>query len=251
MSRSNTPEGRRRRPSGRAPASSGSARPDAGERRQVEADALADPTRYRLFQRLEASVGPVGVDELTGTAGVHHTVVRQHLAKLRDAGLIVESTAVPQGRGRPRLLYSLNPEVARRWQEADHYQRLAGLLADALRRGVDAREMGRLAGADAARTWAASHEGVDIEVPDIVVAESARMGFEPSLEVVAEGRSDVVLHHCPFRDVAADDPETVCSLHLGIAEGVASEVGGARVDGITVHDPFRAGCRLHLRTDDG
>lgn len=243
VSRAHTTEGRDDRPSGRGPA-------EAVPRR-VEADALADPTRYRLFQQLADATGPLGIVELTDAAGVHHTVVRQHIAKLRDAGLVVETTATPRGRGRPRLLYAVDPAVARRGQEADHYQRLAGLLAEAVRRGEGARDTGRRTGAAAARQWAGARVGNIPVASEIVVAESERMGFEPTLEVMDATLTDVVLHHCPFRDVAADDPETVCSLHLGIAEGVVDEVGGAEVEGMTVRDPYRAGCRLHLSALDG
>ncbi len=45
------------------------------------------------------------VATLTERAGMHHSTVRSHLAKLRDAGLIKEWVAPPSGRGRPKLLY--------------------------------------------------------------------------------------------------------------------------------------------------
>jgi predicted ArsR family transcriptional regulator len=226
-------------------------RDEPADRRRVEADALADPTRYRVFTLIERAGGDeLDVAALTRAAGVHHTVVRQHLARLRDAGLVVESTAPPLGRGRPRLLYAVHPEVARRGREPEQYRRLAGLLAEALRRGVAAREMGRLAGVEQARAVAEAHEGGQVDPLEVITEESAAMGFEPEVVDSGEGRHDVVLHHCPFRDVAAEDPETICSLHLGIADGIAAEVGGVTVEGITIRDPYRAGCRLHLRDTD-
>ncbi len=228
--------------------------PSRSEPGITEAEALADPTRLGLFKTLEGldgSGGPssLGVAELTDVAGVHHTVVREHLAKLRDAGLIEEATAQPSGRGRPRLLYRVSPEVRRRRAEADRYRQLSSLLAEALRLGVSAREIGRRAGSRAASQRRQESSG-DQGSLELLVAESAEMGFEPALDVLDDSHADVVLNHCPFGDVAADDPETICALHRGIAEGVAEVTGDIELHSVTVVDPVRAGCRLHLVTDD-
>ena len=182
----------------------------------------------------------MGVDELTEGAGVHHTVVRQHLAKLEQAGLVERSPLAPSGRGRPKSVYRLTAEARRHVVGQDRYRRLAALLARAVRRGVEAREVGRLEGVEVA---AASD---DTDAVELLLAESERMGFEPSLQDV-EGGCDVVLGHCPFQDVAAEDPETICGLHLGIAEGIAARKGDFEVEGMTVRDPVRAGCRIHVR----
>jgi DNA-binding transcriptional ArsR family regulator len=49
--------------------------------------ALADPTRLALFERL-ASGGEISVKELTRSSRVSQSAVSQHLAALRDVGLI-------------------------------------------------------------------------------------------------------------------------------------------------------------------
>jgi hypothetical protein len=62
-----------------------------------------------------------------------------------------------------------------------------------------------------------------------------------------------VLRTCPFATTALADPDTVCSLHLGIAEGVAELADGrVVVDELIPHDPRRANCRLrlHLEQDE-
>ena len=48
---------------------------------------LADPTRLAIFERL-AREGERSVGELTGQAGVSQPAVSQHLAVLRQAGLV-------------------------------------------------------------------------------------------------------------------------------------------------------------------
>jgi predicted ArsR family transcriptional regulator len=63
----------------------------------------------------------------------------------------------------------------------------------------------------------------------------------------------MVLHHCPFAGVARWDRETVCSLHLGIAEGLA-EATQVAVTELVGYDPRKADCRLRIRVradDDG
>jgi predicted ArsR family transcriptional regulator len=78
----------------------------------------------------------------------------------------------------------------------------------------------------------------------------ARQGFDPEPRAVRHG-AEVVLRTCPFATAAAADRDTVCALHLGIAEGLA-EGTPAVVDELVAYDPRRAGCRIRLRqaTDD-
>ncbi len=54
---------------------------------------------------------------------LNHNTVRQHLAALKDAGLVVsepEDRVVP---GRPCLLYRLHPEVLDRWGSSGWWRR--------------------------------------------------------------------------------------------------------------------------------
>jgi predicted ArsR family transcriptional regulator len=73
----------------------------------------------------------------------------------------------------------------------------------------------------------------------------ARQGFEPQVRATPDG-AEIVLHNCPFASTAVADRDTVCSQHLGIAQGL---VGGTPVaeDELVAYDPRKAGCRLRLR----
>lgn len=42
------------------------------------------------------------------------------------------------------------------------------------------------------------------------------------------------------------NPDTVCQVHLGLAEGMADGLGGIEVLRLVVKNPRRAGCRLVL-----
>ena len=208
---------------------------------QQEARALGDPTRHRLFRYVAEASRPVGVAELTDFVQLNHNAVRQHLAVLKDAGLVVEEVEERSRPGRPRLLYRLAPEVAGRWGTPGAYAWLAGLLSDAVRRNLEPRQVGRQEGHRRGVELAGSGEPVDV-----LETEIERRGFRPTR--VERGRTVAfVLGRCPFADVAGSDPDTVCQLHLGLAEGLAEGLGGLRVEGLVAKDPRRAGCRLTVR----
>jgi DNA-binding transcriptional ArsR family regulator len=64
-------------------------------------NALGDPTRRAIFERLGR--GPLPVGELARDLPVSRPAVSQHLKVLKDAGLVVDR---PDG---TRRLYQLNP----------------------------------------------------------------------------------------------------------------------------------------------
>jgi len=51
-------------------------------------DALALPTRKRLFAELSELRRPAGTEELAGRVGLHPNGVRTQLERLREAGLV-------------------------------------------------------------------------------------------------------------------------------------------------------------------
>jgi predicted ArsR family transcriptional regulator len=208
---------------------------------QREARALGDPTRHRQFRYIADAPQPVGVAELTSHAGLNHNAVRQHLAVLKEAGLVTEETEDRSRRGRPRLLYRLHPEVAGRWETPGGYAWLAGILSAALRRQQDAHQAGRQEGHRRAAELAGPHDPADL-----LEAEMTRRGFRPG-RTEHGPRISFVLRHCPFAEVAVSDPGTVCQLHLGLAEGLAEGLGGLAIEGLTVKDARQAGCRLSVR----
>jgi predicted ArsR family transcriptional regulator len=207
-----------------------------GERYQVQARALGDPTRHQVFRIVAEADGPVGVAELVERFGLNHNAIRQHLAKLVAAGLLVEARAAPRGRGRPRLEYRLAPAVAGQWGVPGPYERLSLLLAELVGSGEAPVELGRRAGA--------RHGGAGATDPVAALHEEmAAQGFAPEVSRVGD-QVELALRRCPFASVAEAAPSTVCALHLGLAEGLAEAVGGLVVDGLDVADPRLGLCRL-------
>lgn len=208
---------------------------------QREAKALGDPTRHRLFRIIADADRPLGIADLADQLGVHHNAVRQHLAILHEAALVVEVADRARRPGRPRLLYRVHPTVPERWDAPGPYEQLAGLLAGALD-GAAARLVGRDEGRRSVSTPTADRS----DPVDVIEDEMARRGFEP-VRTIRRNRVDLVLGTCPFERVAIAAPDAICQLHLGLAEGLADALGGVDVEGLQARHPHRAGCRLTLR----
>lgn len=205
---------------------------------QREARALGDPTRHRLFQYIAGATHPVGVGELTDYIRLNHNAVRQHLGVLKDARMVTEEAEARDRPGRPRLLYRIHPEVAGRWGTPGAYAWLASILSSAIRRGIQPRQAGRQDGHRRAAELAGTGD-----TTDVLEQEMTRRGFRP--ERTERGRRvEFTLGSCPFAEVAADDPGTICQLHLGLAEGLTEGLGDLAVDELVVKNAHRAGCRL-------
>lgn len=208
---------------------------------QTEARALGDPTRHRLFRYIADAPAPVTVAELTDYVHLNHNAVRQHLSVLKEAKLVIEEAERRDRPGRPRLLYRMHPEAAGRWDTPGAYAWLAALLSTAVSRGLSPRQAGRQEGHRRAAELAGAADPVDL-----LEDEMARRGFRPVRAGRGE-RTEFVLGRCPFVEVAVDDPQTICQLHLGIAEGFAEGLGNMEVERLVVKEARRAGCRLTVR----
>lgn len=207
----------------------------------AEAHALGVPTRFRIFEYIVEAEGPVDVAELTDFLKLNHNAIRQHLSVLVDAGLIVEQTERRVRVGRPRMLYELNPEVRGSWGTSGPYEELAFLLSEAVRSEQSPRDVARDAGRRRARRLSARSRGL-VATMD---ADLAAGGFRPK-QVDASGRVVFILGRCPYVEVAAADPEIICQLHLGLAEGIAQECGEQVAIELIAKNPKRAGCQLSI-----
>ncbi|MBW3603641.1 MAG: helix-turn-helix domain-containing protein [Actinobacteria bacterium] len=182
--------------------------------------ALADETRSRLLRILRASQEPLDARELAHQLGLHLTTVRAHLDVLVEAGLATSHSEDRTTPGRPRRLYEAadDPSTA---VDAGGYRLLAEMLASHLAAtsgdvASDAVAAGREWG-----TYLVQRPPPYTTTPsDAARAEllqlMGRLGFQAELD--ADG-TRILLHRCPFLDVARRHQDVVCSLHLGILQG--------------------------------
>lgn len=207
---------------------------------QRQARALGDPTRYDIFRYVAGSPDPVRVAALTEHFGFNHTAIRQHLAKLTEALLLVEELAAPVA-GRPPLQYRVAPTAMDHWGVPGPYELLAMLLLEV----AEGTRTPIQAGADAGRRLAEKY-GPGADALDVLEAEMASRGFEPRRDTGGEV-TELVLDRCPFQAAASSSPDIVCDIHRGLADGILDGMDAdERVRTLIAYDPQRAGCRLQL-----
>jgi predicted ArsR family transcriptional regulator len=216
-------------------------RPAVQELVQRQARALGDPTRYDIFRFVAESRTPVRVAALAEYLGFNHNAVRQHLAKLTEAGLLTEERASPTTTGRPPLQYRVAPTAMGSWGAPGPYELLALLLLEVAKGAKSPVDAGEAAGWALAATCPAGADPVDT-----LETEMARRGFEPTRETRGEV-TEIVLQRCPFVAAAAAEPEIVCAVHRGFATGILDGLGAdVEIVNLVAYPSELAGCRLQI-----
>ena len=209
--------------------------------------ALADDTRYRLYRHLKLSGRPVSVQEMSRRLSLHPNTLRPHLRRLEEAGLVARQVRKTAKVGRPQTQYQAR---APEGDEGRDYRLLAEMLAGLLR---GKREIGRAH--ELAREWGAylvSQGGPKpgAKLPAgrnlaLLQEAMAAAGFDPRFRR-GRGVVEVTLRDCPFRELASDHRDLVCTLHRGLVEGM---LGGLKpASALKEFKPFaeRGVCRLSI-----
>ncbi len=209
--------------------------------------ALSDVSRLRILEELRGQ-GLLDSRELGKRVGLHPNTIRSHVDQLIEAGLARAQTAAPVGRGRPRVLYEAVADGEAAQQSG--YRLLAQILASYLATSERPQAVAESAG----RAWGryltekpSSFAGVSAnEATRKVVQLFSELGFMP--EAVAESdERRILLHRCPFREVARSNQTVVCAVHLGMLKGALAEMGAPLQ--ATQLEPFVEPtlCIAHLR----
>jgi predicted ArsR family transcriptional regulator len=196
--------------------------------------ALAHASRVQLFEVLQDAPEGLGVTELARQSGLHPNTVRVHLDQLTEVGLVTGETIRSGGRGRPSIRYRANEPP-----DDDRYRLLSSMLATAITDGdrdgpspaaeAAGRHWGQRLAAASPRTDATSDPRRS--APEAVTALFDQLGFAPA------GDDDrLVLHDCPYRELAEQHPDVICGLHLGMLRGVLDAHGAPGDDAWL--DPF-------------
>ena len=153
------------------------------------------------------------VAEISEATALHPNTVREHLERLLEAGHIVRETEHRTTRGRPRVLYSAatgeaeaSSPVARRKARA------------AAERGDIMRRVMPWTGASVGQLGTESTHQLDA-----IVDHLSESGFDPLID---ERELTIDLSPCPHATAQAAHRETLCSVHLGIMQGVLAEARG-------------------------
>lgn len=233
--------------------------------------ALASSRRVELLDALQRR-GACTVDELAAATGLHENTTREHLQRLIAEGYVRRDPGTPAGRGRPPMRYRSttardvreDPLAARRLEDSIAQAALVRALLDGYGVAMDdvpgsaqrhgsriGRRLGDHAAGGSPDGLPAPHEGSESDAARerqilALDAHLDKMGFDPVLD---PDTLTFDLWRCPFLELALKRPEVVCSVHLGLAQGVLEQVGGP------VHaqalEPFVGPqhCALRLTTD--
>jgi predicted ArsR family transcriptional regulator len=208
-------------------------------------DALAQPTRARLFTTLAELRRPAGTAELADRLGLHPNGVRIHLERLEAAGLVARSRA-PQTRGRPRAAWTVSPTADPGGAPPTGFRELARWLARTI-----AVRPGRLREVEAAgREIGRELAGTDEPEPgtETLYSTLAALGFRPHINSSTAGRTIYCLGNCPYKDAVRANQPVVCTLHRGITRGLLEGLEpGARLLDFVPRDPDKAGCLIDVK----
>jgi predicted ArsR family transcriptional regulator len=179
-----------------------------------------------VLETLQTAAEPLSVDAVARQVGLHANTVRFHLDALVGSGYVDRQAEVRDQPGRPRVLYSARPEGAHVGQRS--YQLLASILTSYVAAQIPKPKK---ASQQAGHEWgrylaerpppfrrlsAAEATGKLVETLDDI-------GFAP--EATTRGRKrQVLLHRCPFREAAEQHQDVVCSIHLGLMQGLLDEL---------------------------
>jgi len=230
-----------------------------------DAGAPLGRSRGRVLELLREAAAPLGVREVAQRCGLHPNTARFHLDALVAAGLAIRARGPrpnagvgrpgrpgrPRRPGRPTIGYraagvdgSGAPTGERRYRLLAEMlaSMIAGLLPDP---AATAEQAGREWGGYLAEQPPPYRPPTSARALADLTALLDDMGFDP--EVAAPGAPPrILLHECPFREVAGRHQAVVCSLHLGIIRGALARMRAPLAAGRL--EPFASPglCLVHL-----
>lgn len=210
--------------------------------------------RRSLLDRLRAMDEAASVDVLSQACSQHPNTVREHLEALVVSGQVRRvSAAAPSGRGRPARLY--------RAAERPVAPAAAATLASVLAAQLAGRPEARAEGVAAGRVWAqglqdtkrAAGGGRQRHTPSAVRGRVATTLAETGFVVEPDADDATLLRltGCPLLEAAREHPDVVCSVHLGLVQGLLDDAGDTGTAARLL--PFAASdaCLLHLGAGEG
>jgi predicted ArsR family transcriptional regulator len=195
--------------------------------------ALAEPLRRRLYLHVAAQGSPVSREAAAAAMGVPRSVAAFHLDKLAELGLLEVEYRRPPGRrgpgaGRPAKLYRRSTKEVSFSVPERHYDVVASLLAQALLDACDhdlapaealaavAHDYGRAIGREAKVGGRLSRRKLLERLTGVLAAH----GYEPHLE-----DGVVTLCNCPFRAIAEEHRDLVCTMNVELMTGLLEALG--------------------------
>ncbi len=201
-----------------------------GNDAQKLTSALADPTRFSIYQHVAASKDALTVQEIADQFSIHPNVARLHLNKLEDVDLIKSFPDKTGKGGRPSRLYALSDQVVSLQFPPRDYQLLADLAIESLLTFGEAGEqalikMGHRMGLEMAKRAMAQHPvNPAVDSDETILAHINRLviaqGLKPDIESIDENNIRFRVNNCTFSETAKRFPNSVCKMHNAMLTGI-------------------------------
>lgn len=182
-------------------------------------------TRTRVLGLLQDAATPMTAAAVAARLGLHVNTARFHLDALVGDALATREAEQRISRGRPQMLYGAAASAPAAAQRSYRFlaEVLTSLVSDTLPDPAGSAEQ-------AGHAWGrhltppAEGELDDVGAVQGLVDTLDRVGFESHAADDDEDRR-LEITHCPFLEVAAERPDVVCSVHLGMLRGAAEQMG--------------------------
>jgi len=192
---------------------------------------LSDPTRYYIYQYITKRHQEVTVQEVADNFNIHPNVARLHLSKLEDVNMLASETKKTGKGGRPSRLYRLSEGVIQLHFPYRDYMLLSRVaIQTMLSLGEEGKKAlyltGKRFGTEVIEQEMAKKQLVGVEIDfeqKLAILKNAATlaGFDPEFEVNGEQTKIFFqIFNCPFKEVAAEHSETVCSMHHEFLKGM-------------------------------
>ncbi|GAA4715441.1 helix-turn-helix domain-containing protein [Brevibacillus fulvus] len=192
--------------------------------------ALADATRFSIYQYVADRNDPVSVHEVAEHFNIHPNVARLHLSKLEDVELLASVLEKSGKGGRPCRLYLLSDQVISLQFPPRDYQLLADIAIESLLSLGEAGEkalinMGYRMGVEMAKR-ALREFPIDLEQdsPAAVLKHINRLvvaqGLKPEIELLSAGQIRFRVFNCTFSETAKRFSNSVCQMHNAMLRGI-------------------------------
>ncbi len=207
--------------------------------------ALDEPTRRRLYDHVVAEPAPISRDDAATALGLPRTTAAFHLDRLVDEGLLTVTHERRTGRtgpgaGRPAKLYRRSDREIGVSLPERQYDVAGQLLAAAMEDAEASGGSPRKALDRRARQYG---ESVGRTNPGTPLAEVLQAhGFEPR-----RNGSAIELANCPFKALAKNHPDLVCTMTLHLLGGLLDGLGGTGLQAVL--EPRPAHCCMRLMPD--
>jgi predicted ArsR family transcriptional regulator len=192
---------------------------------------LSDPTRYYIYQFIIERHKEVTVQEIADSFSIHPNVARLHLSKLEDVNMLISVTKKTGKGGRPSRLYRLSDEAIQLHFPYRDYQLLSGVAVQAMSRlGLRGKkalaETGKQFGSELIKQQLPGgtnkyNKLTFAEKINILKRAASLAGFYPEIEVSDDEKIIFFqIYNCPFKEIAKQAPDSICSMHYSFIEGM-------------------------------